>query len=137
MMTAIEYVDLIDEHLLDAIKNKYNRIDMRWGKYSSEMNREIRSMIENNDPESLKLKYVFVYWINISQLVDLWFKYGNKLYGKNKIKKKMREAREIKNVILHGVGADPLGFRYDWDNGWNNFVRAMAEKNLLGSLRKR
>jgi hypothetical protein len=128
MKTPIDYVEDIDKMFEECKMEGISRMDQKWGVWSGEMNRETRKRIEEEDTESLKLKYVFVYWQNMSQLLELYFKYGKKMFGKNKIKMKMREAAEIKNVILNGVAVDPLGLDIRSKTSWVEYAAKLTGK---------
>ena len=118
----IDYLELIDNQYKEAIALGINRYDQKWSLFSAEMNREIRAKIESNHPNSLKLKYIFVYWITISQLLQLKFRYRGKPYGHNKVKKKAKEAIELKNVIINGLDVDPLGLDIEPNTTWQDLA---------------
>jgi len=103
------YLQIIDEKYFEAKKERLSRFDVKWGKWSREMNLELRARIETKtDPEELALKYVIIYWTLRSKMLELHHK--SRILGKNKIKKLGDEAREIKVMILTGVGLKPLTF---------------------------
>jgi len=104
-----EFLDLIDEFYLDAKKNKISRMDPKWGIWSQKMNIEISDRIDNGDPISDKLKYVMIYWVLMSELLELHFKYP--YYGENKKKKVFKEAKTLKNIILEIEDVTPDNFR--------------------------
>ncbi len=107
MKTAIEYLDIIDMAYFEARKDRVSRFSVEWGKWSVKMNRAIKLRIKDeNDPDNLKLKYVFIYWTIMSQLLELHFRFR---LLKNKQKKKLFiEACDIKEIILTGNGLQPL-----------------------------
>lgn len=95
-----EYVEYIDEQYLIAKKKKLSRLSVEWGKWSREMNLELRGRIESReDPEELRLKYVIVYWTLKSQLLELH--HSKPHSGRAKKKKVAKEAKQIKTLILH------------------------------------
>lgn len=109
MRTPIEYVEDIDGQFFVCRSKKLSRMSVEWGKFSVDMNREIKERIENDDPEKMTLKYVFIYWTTVSQLLELYYTKRGGLFGKGKIRRKSNECKELKNIILNGVGANPLG----------------------------
>jgi hypothetical protein len=108
-MKKEEYLQIIDERYYEAKKERISRLDIKWGKWSSEMNREIRKRIETKDPDELALKYVIVYWTIRSKMLELHHK--SKFFGKNKIHKLGEEALKVKNMILTGEGLKPITFK--------------------------
>jgi hypothetical protein len=109
-MKKEDYIKIIDERYLEAKKERLSRINPKWGKWSAEMNRELRARIESKkDPEELALKYVIIYWTLRSKMLELHHK--SKFFGKNKIKKLGKEALEIKEMIITGKGLSPLTFQ--------------------------
>ena len=107
-LTPEQYLGLIDEFYLDAKLISLSRFDVKWGRWSYEMNREINLRIKAEDPESAKLKYVIVYWVLRSQLLELYRKKGilNSLNRKNI----EDEAETIKEMVVSGSaeGLKPL-----------------------------
>ena len=107
-LTPEQYLGLIDEFYLDAKLKSLSRFDVKWGRWSYEMNREINLRVKAEDPESPKLKYVMVYWVLRSQLLELYRKKGimNSLNRKNI----EAEAETIKEMIVSGSaeGLEPL-----------------------------
>jgi len=107
-LTPEQYLGLIDEFYLDAKLIGLSRFDVKWGRWSYEMNREINMRVKAEDPESAKLKYVMVYWVLRSQLLELYRKKGilNSLNRKNI----EDEAETIKEMVVSGSsdGLEPL-----------------------------
>jgi hypothetical protein len=70
------------------------------------MNLELRERIEAEDPETELLKYVYIYWLERSKLVEWNYQahisVRGKLFGASKRKKIQREAKRIKKLILAG-----------------------------------
>ena len=99
MSKAIEeYFGLIDQKYLEAKKKRISRFSVEWGKWSREMNLKLNELIKSK--KELALKYVFIYWINHSQLLELYHK--SKI-GKLGLKKRLeKEGRQIKKNILSG-----------------------------------
>lgn len=96
--TPADFVRLIESQF-EEYCGKVDRVDVKWGKWSAVMNREIRRRIDNKDKDTPQLAMVYNYWVTISQLLDLRFKYRRKLFGRNKIKKKIREAQRLKEAM--------------------------------------
>jgi len=107
MKTAKDYIELIDEEYYVAKKRGFSRFSEEWGIWSSIMNRTLRRRTEGkNDIETIKLKYIFIYWSLMSELLEFHYKYK---VSHNKKKEMIREeTRNIKNIILTGDGLQPL-----------------------------
>ncbi|OIO42031.1 hypothetical protein AUJ63_04255 [Candidatus Pacearchaeota archaeon CG1_02_35_32] len=107
MKTAKDYIELIDEEYYVAKKRGFSRFSKEWGIWSSIMNRTLRRRTEGkNDIETIKLKYIFIYWSLMSELLEFHYKYK---VSHNKKKEMIREeTRNIKNIILTGDGLQPL-----------------------------
>ena len=100
-MKKEDYLKLIDDKYYEAKKKRISRMSVEWGKWSREMNVELRRKIESKkDPEELALKYVVIYWTIRSRMLELYFR--SRFYGKNKIKKLSKEASDIKEITLTG-----------------------------------
>lgn len=127
-LKGIDYINIIDEQYNSCKKQGLSRTSLEWGMFSSEMNRELRLRIESGDKEHLILKYVFTYWVTVSQLLELHFKYNKKLYGKSKIRKKYKELLELRNIILKGIDTDPLGFNIEPCVSWQDLVVSLTSK---------
>jgi hypothetical protein len=91
------YLTLIDGKY-EEMKGQVPRISKEWGVWSREMNLEIRKKIEEGNPHSTKLKYVFNYWINRSQLLDLHFK-KRSMFGKAAKKRLAREGKRLREIL--------------------------------------
>lgn len=96
--TIENFIELIETNF-EEYSGKISRVDVKWGMWSRIMNKEIRRRIDEKDPDSIRLSMVFNYWITMSQLLELKFKYKGKLFGRNKIKKKIREAQLMKEAL--------------------------------------
>jgi hypothetical protein len=94
-----EFRKTIDDKFEEAKAKGLSRMDMKWSLWSAEMNRELRTYTEKESPKQVLYKYTFLYWILKSQLLELYYKYGDKFYGKGKIKKKIKEIKEIVKVL--------------------------------------
>lgn len=98
--TPEELIAHIDEQFIEA-SGKYGRIDVCWGIWSAKMNRAIRGRLmdlDNDDPESDYLALVFNYWQLVSQMLELCAK--KKFFGEAKKKRKMKEIKKLKKIIL-------------------------------------
>jgi hypothetical protein len=71
VLTPLDWVKTIDLESKKALENKWSRFHEHWGMWSSVMNRYIRKQIEENSPDSDKFKFVFMYWISMSQCVEM------------------------------------------------------------------
>lgn len=100
MTEASEYIELIDQKYLEAKMIRISRFSVEWGKWSREMNLGINELTKSKTPQVSILKYVFVYWINRSKLLELYHK--SKM-GKLGLKKRLeKEGQELKKGILSG-----------------------------------
>jgi len=94
------YLDLIDLKYMEAKKSRISRFSVEWSVWSREVNIETQKMIKANHLQSLELKYVFIYWVNMSQLLELYHK--SKL-GRLGLKKKIeKESKSLRKEILSG-----------------------------------
>lgn len=96
-----DYMRLIDSKYAEAKAKRISRLDPEWGKWSTEMNRETKAKTETGKhPQEVLLKYVYIYWVNRSQLLELHHK---SKWRKKALKTKLaREGRKIKKIILSG-----------------------------------
>ena len=107
MKTAQEYLIEIDKYYLWFKRDRVSRFDVKWGKWSTTMNRAINIRIKDvNDPENLKLRYVFIYWSIMSELLELHFKF--RLLRNKKKKRLLEESSDIKEIIITGDGLQSL-----------------------------
>lgn len=104
MKTVAEYIEDIDRMYIECRKERLSRMDLKWGKWSAEMNREIRKRIEEqDDPDNVRLKYVFIYWNLRSRLLEVYYKHR---LGKNSLKKKLGKQLEQTREFIFEI---PLG----------------------------
>ena len=101
--TPKDFIVLIDGKFME-LAGKINRIDLKWGLWSREMNLEIRERNERNDPDTLILGLVFAYWMTISQLIDLIYsaKGLKRFLLEKKIRNKAGEAQIIREKVYEG-----------------------------------
>ena len=101
--TPKDFIILIDEKFAE-FAGKINRIDIKWGLWSREMNLEIRRRTEMGDSDALILGLVFAYWMTMSQLMDLVYKCKGlrRFLLEKKIKNKASEAQVIREKVYEG-----------------------------------
>jgi len=95
-----DYIRLIDSKYAEAKAKRISRLDPEWGKWSTEMNRETKAKTQTGKhPQEVLLKYVYIYWVNRSQLLEL----HKSKWRKKALKIKLaREGRKIRKLILSG-----------------------------------
>ena len=100
---AQHFVDLIDTKFQESV-GKINRIDVQWGTWSRVMNMALNKKIKEGGPDALLFGEVFVYWILLSQLLDLLYncKGLRRILKEKKIKSKTAESLVIRKRILDG-----------------------------------
>lgn len=96
----VDLIKIIDKNYYEAKKQKISRMTNEWYGWSRAMNIATRERINSNSVDVIRLKYVFSYWQTISQLLDLHFQ--GKLRNLAKIKRKSKEASDLKELILSG-----------------------------------
>ena len=97
-----ELVKIIDNNFYEAKRNKYSRFSVEWGTWSRQMNLACRERIESEDisgKEKELLKYVFIYWVSMSNVLELSVRSGGLLHMAKR-KKFEREALKIKTSII-------------------------------------
>lgn len=120
--------ELMDfKSILEAIDKKYvelkghcGRFDVRWGVFSTTMNRALRKRMEGlkpHDRDRDRFLWLHAYWICRSQLLDLHMK--KSFVVGNKIKKMLKEAKSYRQFVLTGKGPE------------------ITEAELLGKLLRR
>jgi len=104
----LDYVDLIDRKFREAIERKLSRLSVEWGRWSREMNIELRKRIEQQPefPQLVLYKYVFIYWVTRSKLLEVFFKYPAKLARMGLKKRLRKELSDIRKTILSGEMED-------------------------------
>jgi len=91
-----DLVGLIDKKYIDAKEAKISRFSVEWGRWSREMNVEMRKK------DGILFKYVFIYWTLRSQLLEVFFKSPSKLVRLGKKRQLRKEIADIKEIILSG-----------------------------------
>ncbi len=100
---AKDFVEYIDEKFNEAKHNKISRINIDWGGWSREMNIILRDRINSKkDIEGLRLKHVIAYWTTKSQILEFYYK--SKILNAGKIKRRKKEAKDIRKGIMTGKG---------------------------------
>lgn len=96
----IEFVYLIDRKF-EKFCGQINRLDIKWGTWSREMNLVLKKKIAEEGPKSFVFGQVFTYWIIISQLLDLMYRCKGlrKYLLEKKIRNKIHEAKDVRNRI--------------------------------------
>ena len=88
---------IIEDKYQSARDRKISRMSMEWSIWSAEMNRELRKYTEKSSNTQILYKYVFIYWILLSQLLELKFRGG--FINKIKARAKINEINEVKKVL--------------------------------------
>jgi len=91
-----DLVDPIDKKYTEAKEAKVSRFSVEWGKWSREMNVEMRKK------DGILFKYVFIYWTLKSQLLELFFKFPSNSLKLGLKKRVWSEIEDIKKIILSG-----------------------------------
>ena len=95
------YVDLIKRNYATAREAGLSRLSVEWGTWSREMNLQIRKHIEQEEhPEYVRLKYVFVLWVTVSQLLELYHRYPASFLKRGRKRKLEKEIRDLEKIIL-------------------------------------
>ena len=71
VLAPIDWIKTIDKETNLALQKNLSRFSLEWGMWSSVMNRYIQERVKANDPDSDKYKFVFAYWISMSQCVEM------------------------------------------------------------------
>jgi len=96
-----DLIDLIDKKYQEAKKVGLSRFSVEWGKWSREMNVELRRKMLRKK-EGILFKYVFIYWTLKSRLLEVFFKSPSRMLKRGCKKRFQREADDIKEIILSG-----------------------------------
>ena len=96
--TPVKFIELIDKKFLECKRKGCSRYDTEWGGWSREMNLVLRERIESGkDAYEMSLKFVVVYWMAKSQILEFYFK-GRYLHV-GKRKKAEAEAEGIRKLL--------------------------------------
>lgn len=104
------FLSLIDSNFLHCRRKKYSRFSRQWGGWSRKMNLVLRKK------RNVVYKYIFIYWIKVSQLLEVYHK------NRWQFRQKMKLAGEIKKlrkIIIRG-----------------DFQRTIAEEDLIKELKE-
>jgi hypothetical protein len=71
VLTPLDWVKTIDLESKKALENKWSRFSVQWGMWSSVMNRYIQERVKEDHVDSAKYKFVFAYWISMSQCIEM------------------------------------------------------------------
>ena len=118
---AVIYKNLVTRKYREAKINRVSRYSVDWGMWSREMNLDIRKKIEEGHPESTGLKYVFVYWVILSQLLELHFE-GK--WWKGGAKRRLEKEAEMIEKIIEGK-EEPKGSLKVEDGDFSKFAKAL------------
>ena len=99
----IDFVGLIDANFEEYKAQRLSRMSVAWGKWSRRMNLVIRSRIEQQHPQATLYKYLFMYWINRSQLLEEHYK---SKWRQGKKRRLAKEGRNLRRIILSGDAPD-------------------------------
>jgi len=110
MEDVMNYIMLIDEKYIEAKMNRRSRFGLDWGKWSRNMNLEVREKIESgNHPERALLKCILPYWLTTSELLEAHYK--SRIFGDAKKKRLSKQRKDIKNDIMGGNAISELSIR--------------------------
>lgn len=89
MKPASEYIELIDRNFKLYKRLGKSRMDIGWGKWSRDMNKEVRYHPYQSE--------IYAYWMKKSQLLELYFRnyFFCKIWLKRKIKKECKEIAKL------------------------------------------
>jgi len=96
----IELIEFIDNKYREY-KGKVSRYSVEWGKWSREMNLDVRKKIETNHEYKIFYQYIYIYSVNRSQLIELNF--APQILRQGKKKKIAKEGAKIKKYLLSGA----------------------------------
>ena len=101
-----DYVTLIDTKYRQAKEKELSRMSVEWGKWSRKMNLEVREKSkEEYGPQYVLFRYIFMYWVNRSELLELHYQHK---YKKGLKKQTARRGKHIKQIILSGDAPDAI-----------------------------
>jgi len=100
-----DFVQEIDDNYKRARFNRVSRMDITWGKWSRDLNLRMRArQDESIDPNKSLLVWCFMYWMNRSQLLELYFKH--RLTRERAKRNLAEEGEQMRKTIISG---DPIG----------------------------
>ena len=98
-----EVIKNIDKNYKLCKNKKLSRFSNDWDTWSTKVNKELRKQIEAGHPLKAHLQYIFMYWVNRSQLLELHHR--NPKPRKNRIRKikLSREGVLIRSILKSNV----------------------------------
>lgn len=104
LTTPEDWMKTIHKEADNALKNRISRFSVEWGRWSAIMNSHIRKRIEDKDPETPKLKIVFLYWVLMSQCIEMAHKKSKDMnIDENRFSDTVTILEKIKNMITEGI----------------------------------
>ena len=98
---AKQYVADIRAKYYEFKRDRKSRMDVEWGKWSRKMNLELKDKMNTYAmPHSTLMKYVFFYWVNRSQLLELHHRH--KIGKQGKKRELEKEAKDLLKIINSG-----------------------------------
>jgi hypothetical protein len=102
---VIDFLTEIDDNFHRSKVNRVSRMDITWGKWSRDLNLRMRErQDQTEDPTKSLLVWLFMYWMNRSQLLELNFKH--RLTHNAAKRELIEQGANMKQVIVSG---DPMG----------------------------
>ena len=96
----LDLLKLID-FKFKTFKGEVSRLSTEWGGWSRDMNLKIREKVDSKHEYKDYYGYLFIYWVNRSQLLEFSLpKY--KLFKQGKRRKLAKEGEKVKEIILYG-----------------------------------
>ncbi len=122
----IDFLGLIDHEYAECRSQNVSRMSVRWGKWSRQMNLVIKERIQNKHPDANLYKYLFMYWVNRSQLLEEYYK---SKWRQSKKRRLQREGQNLRKVILSG---DAPNIQLDTDADLMEFLLRGKTKKERG-----
>ena len=111
---ALDYLYCLKEEYVLARHRKASRLEVQWGKFSANMNRVTKKLIEDKHPAAFMLKMHFNIWVAYSELLELYHKYSG-TYRKKKEKRKLKKAIKILEKVMI-TGNVPENLEKYWED---------------------
>ena len=102
---VLKIIELID-HNFEASKGKISRYDLKWGMWSAEMNFELKQRIEVGHEHEVYYKYLFIYWVNRSKLLQLLFEKPSAYSAAGKKRRLTKEGKLLRELAMEGTAPD-------------------------------
>lgn len=100
-----DFIEMIDRHYKFVKESKGDRHHITWDIFSKELSKLFEAkvdLIKSNRTLSIRYKYLYVYWLNKCELLDILAKPKRSLYD-NKIKKMRDKSKIIKQIVLGNI----------------------------------